>query len=550
MKKILLITVICTMLVQTSCFKKTNEVKLIPVESNDLWGYVDKKGSYVINPQFESAYPFFDGLAKVVSDGKIGYISSKGKYVISPQYVEGTDFSDGLAFVVTDNSYPICIDKKGNVVFKLNKVNAVEAFNEGLARFYSSDEKYGYVNTKGDIVIRAQFEECGPFSEGLAWVKSNDKYGYIDTKGNIIINYQFVDAEDFHEGLAAVSNGKMWGFVNKKGEYVINPQFEGVSYFMNGLAGFSNGRLSGYIDKTGKYVINPQFEVVSSFSNGLAACKLGEMWGYVDKTGKLVINPQFDGATTFMGNVALVQSNEKIGCINKKGAFIINPQFDNVMLYSDATGSVTSTYYDGEWFVNAFMGSSTSLGTVILNSFKQGSNLKTVANNKYFNSAEIEDQTTLQYRDSKPWGLDDDVEFEYISFKFSSPVYETHYDYYYYESERTYQWSSQLFYVNCVMTLHGEAYGHGSALASALADHMKSKHNFGDLKRHNTAISGYSVKNMQGIIIVYDNSQLDVCILPISKEEFDKYVHLWCEDNKDEEDNDDEFLHAVDEYDY
>lgn len=40
------------------------EIKLIPVKSGEKWGYVDREGHYVINPQFEEADFFREGLAK------------------------------------------------------------------------------------------------------------------------------------------------------------------------------------------------------------------------------------------------------------------------------------------------------------------------------------------------------------------------------------------------------------------------------------------------------------------------------------------------------
>lgn len=51
------------------------------VEINGKQGYIDRKGNFVIEPRFDSAY-FFDGpLAKVILGGKIGYIDISGRLV-------------------------------------------------------------------------------------------------------------------------------------------------------------------------------------------------------------------------------------------------------------------------------------------------------------------------------------------------------------------------------------------------------------------------------------------------------------------------------------
>lgn len=52
------------------------------------WGYVDRDGDWVIEPQFEEAYDFVDGVAGVIPLGvnpdeveQMGYIDTKGEYI-------------------------------------------------------------------------------------------------------------------------------------------------------------------------------------------------------------------------------------------------------------------------------------------------------------------------------------------------------------------------------------------------------------------------------------------------------------------------------------
>jgi KWG Leptospira. len=52
------------------------------------------------------------------------------------------------------------------------------------------------------MVIPLQFDDVGKFSEGLARVEINNKYGYIDQTGKMIITPQFDYALDFYDGLA------------------------------------------------------------------------------------------------------------------------------------------------------------------------------------------------------------------------------------------------------------------------------------------------------------------------------------------------------------
>jgi hypothetical protein len=57
-------------------------------------------GAVVIDPQFESAGDFSEGLAAVTDDGHRGHIGKKANIAIEPQFEDAAvEFSEGLAWV-------------------------------------------------------------------------------------------------------------------------------------------------------------------------------------------------------------------------------------------------------------------------------------------------------------------------------------------------------------------------------------------------------------------------------------------------------------------
>jgi hypothetical protein len=70
----------------------------------------------------------------------------------------------------------------------------------------------------------------------------NDKWGYIDEKGEFAIPLQYANADSFSEGLAAVNmtsgflKSKRYGFINKEGKLVIDYEFNSPRNFSEGLA--------------------------------------------------------------------------------------------------------------------------------------------------------------------------------------------------------------------------------------------------------------------------------------------------------------------------
>jgi len=72
---------------------------------------------------------------------------------------------------------------------------------------YRKGDRWGYCHKNKKIVIPIRFEEAYPFSRksgGLALVMVNNKYGFIDTKGNMVIPAIYDLAVDFSEGFACV----------------------------------------------------------------------------------------------------------------------------------------------------------------------------------------------------------------------------------------------------------------------------------------------------------------------------------------------------------
>jgi hypothetical protein len=344
-----------------------NETKLFPVKIGEEYGYVDRDGKIVINPQFAEAGLFRNGVAIVKSSGKkglYGYIEESGKYVIQPQYVRATAFSDDLAWTILENGAPVAIDKTGQVKFSLPAVETVSDFNEGLAAYSVSEdkkEKWGFVNTKGETSINPQFTKVGRFSNGLCSVADeNDKWGFIDKSGKIVINYQFTDVYPFTSNYAIVKGGEKYGTIDKNGKYTVNPQFDFIFSDDDKLMIMQDDKW-GWADLDGKIIVNPQFANAYPFySNKLAAVESGDKWGFIDKDGKIIINPQFEKAFSFDGKIALVDNGGQYGFINGDGKYVVNPQFkdvsedylSNLIHHESAYRRVNSDYFDVGKIVN------------------------------------------------------------------------------------------------------------------------------------------------------------------------------------------------------
>lgn len=156
-------------------------------------GFYDTKGVEVIPlNKYEEVHSFSNGLAAVKLNGKWGFIDKKGEIIIEPQYID-------------------CIIKSD----ELTRVNTV--FSEEIA-FVKNNEGFGGIDTKGNNIIPFSYTKAKPFSEGLANVKYEYKWGVIDKGNNTIVGNNYQDIEPFSRGIAKAQNELgNWFFIDMNG---------------------------------------------------------------------------------------------------------------------------------------------------------------------------------------------------------------------------------------------------------------------------------------------------------------------------------------------
>ena len=161
---------------------------------------------------------------QVMENGKTGFRDLDGKIVIEPIYDNAEMFSEGLSTVQIGNQYGL-IDETGKYVLPLSDVEYLGSVHNGLASF-RANEKYGFIDISGQEKIKPQFDWVGEFSEGLCVVRNDNgklgsgKYGYIDTTGKVVIDFKFQYAYNFENGRAKFELNNLWGAIDKTGKII------------------------------------------------------------------------------------------------------------------------------------------------------------------------------------------------------------------------------------------------------------------------------------------------------------------------------------------
>lgn len=217
-------------------------------------GYVNEKGELVVKMIYDKAHSFSkDGCAivgKEVNDSVTKYsaIDVKGKELFSFSSSEYKDFGafvNGYLPVQKENGVVVLLDKAGKKYCSIGKwkgyIPTWLGFNDGVIVFKDGDA-YGLKNEKGDIVIRAKYDELLPLSDfntKYYLAKKQDKYGIVDKDDKVVIPFDYSVLAYINKKVLIVGEGKTFSFMDKDLKDIGHNNYTNLS-FMTGSSIRSN----------------------------------------------------------------------------------------------------------------------------------------------------------------------------------------------------------------------------------------------------------------------------------------------------------------------
>ena len=167
-------------------------------------------------------------------------------------------------------------------------------------------------------------------------------FGYINDKGDFIIKPKYQMAYDFNEfGTAIVEKNNLTGIINSRGDYVVKPIYESISPYKEGRAVYVLNGNMGVMDERGKAITKKAYNFIGDYIEGRAVIGVNNpdgtyYYGYIDRYGNEIVSPKFLEATEYKDGVALVKSKTKeYGLINREGRFINKYKYEYVSQYGD-----------------------------------------------------------------------------------------------------------------------------------------------------------------------------------------------------------------------
>lgn len=326
-------------------------VILSSIQAQTVVPFLKKNGKYILvnsvtmkpipnSKQFDEAYELEGGFWQLCIGENCGLYNKQGKQLIMPKKITFREKLEGNFFKSFQSTGSDAItglyglvDTSGLEVVP-TKYQYIWNFQEGLIGFSTYDNKAGFIDAKGKVVLQGIKGNVYAFSNGLAKVEhylpNNGKvYYYIDKTGKTILKPSMKDVEwyeDFFEEVASFKqkSTNLSGLINKKGEIVLKPQFQDISYFSNGVAAAKLNDKYGFINKAGTFVIKNEYDEFKSFEKDLILVKKGKFYGAIDSKGKEIISFKYSELEEYKGGLLIFSKNNQYDFYNSNGQLIFN----------------------------------------------------------------------------------------------------------------------------------------------------------------------------------------------------------------------------------
>ncbi len=284
-----------------------------------------------------------------ISLAQTSQVGSLSANVVKIECTKMFPFSEGIAVLRNEGDSWCAINSEGRMVIPYNTfiANGEDydniGFKAGLLKINLRTGHVGFINKKGESVIKPIYASAGDFNDydfTLA-LKPNIGSGLKRIRQAVILHkngrevpfpYTKFDANQIsHDGLILVYSlgvPTLYGYIDKNAKVVVPEKYIHANPFSEGLASVAikdkDGNTKwGFIDRTGAVVIPFQFSNEPlPFSNGLALIKPLKMpdfdYAFINKKGEIKLKLKVPGsnANSFAGQYKRDVTDITIGSFN------------------------------------------------------------------------------------------------------------------------------------------------------------------------------------------------------------------------------------------
>lgn len=357
----------------SSCGSNDSQTRYVAAKlvDSDMWSIVDVNSGDVIHKDEFKSQP------SVIVNDKFCVKNESGLYdyysvdnVTKPlnkeAYLYATSFNDNDIALAVLKGKPISIINGGcEIIANLdNSITRAFDFSNGLAVVGNDDDKFGFVNEKGEIVVKLKYDNAYPFTkDGIAIVSKKENksvtiYYAINDKAEELFSFSSNDYKDFgsfvngyipvqknnNEIVLLDKNGKRHCSIGKWNGYI--PYWLGIN---DGVIVFKDGNSYGLKNEEGDIVVRAKYDSlipIPEINKKYYLATKQDKYGVVDKDDNVIIPFDYTVLRYINKDVLIVGEGKNFSFMDKDLKDIGQNNYTNL---SFMTGSIIeSNYFNAE----------------------------------------------------------------------------------------------------------------------------------------------------------------------------------------------------------
>ncbi len=303
------------------------------VEKDGYFGWIDRIGNYILPLEYEDIGNISQGITFAYKDGMYSYYNINGEKLFDRNFDEAFAFSNGTAKVISgdsvgfirlDGSFEI-VSTNGNLRIFSDSIYVIEFRDSANLIRIGSDS----------MLLVKSVDRIGVLQENRAIVELDGKFGYIDSLGNQVIPTEwkvypnFFQFAQFMNGHARIAKDGKFGLINAEGKRVFPTLFTNIGHY-NFLTPVTRGNKWGYADTNARLQIRYIYDYAYSFENEYAAVQMDEKMGWINREGELVLPIEYEYIRLLNNDLIQVKQNSLFAVFATNGTQITAFKFSRI----------------------------------------------------------------------------------------------------------------------------------------------------------------------------------------------------------------------------
>ncbi len=285
-----------------------------------------------------------------------GMCDITGTIIIPVIYEDVTYCANMIAMVKSASKWYVLNCRTGQLshnhydeVYKLTA--GVQTDNKMINGYYvKRGEKWGYIDSFGEIVIDIKYEALDKFDEkGRARFILNNRFGVIDCGGKVLIPAAYDYLDMFGNLSVTVAQvGNNYGIINDKFEVVAPFEYDYIYSFNDQPSTVAyKDNYFGIISANGHLVSDFKYTYMENFKGGMALA-FDDAYGYVDHNGNEIIDTIHSDVKQGTALSVFLKHDNKWALYSPSGQNLTGFIYTNVGSFSNGLSAVSQKTLQGE----------------------------------------------------------------------------------------------------------------------------------------------------------------------------------------------------------